>query len=79
VIVTCKRLVEITTAERESAVPEWERRHYREHLEVCGPCRRWVEGFDRTVELLHELPEQTAPEPMRADLLERFRRKSKDA
>jgi hypothetical protein len=74
VIVTCRRLVEIATAEREGALPEWERHHFHEHLGVCGPCRRYIEGFDRTVELLHELPREPAPEATKATLLARFKK-----
>jgi hypothetical protein len=73
VIVTCRRFVEIITAEQEGALPSWEERHFHEHRDVCGPCRRYLEGFERTVELLHELPRERAPEAMREALLARFR------
>ena len=72
-IVTCRRFVEIITAEQEGALPGWEQRHFHEHREVCGPCRRYLEGFERTVELLRELPRERAPEAMRGELLARFR------
>ena len=72
-IVTCRRFVEIITAEQEGALPAWELRHFHEHREDCDPCRRYLEGFERTVELLRELPPERAPEAMRAELLARFR------
>jgi hypothetical protein len=73
VIVTCRRFVEIITAAREDAVPAWERRYFDAHAGVCGPCRRYLEGFDRTLELLHALPGRPAPDAKRAALLARFR------
>jgi hypothetical protein len=73
VIVTCRRFVEIITAEEEGALPGWERKHFDEHREVCDGCRRYLEGFEVTVALLRELPREGAPEMMREELLARFR------
>jgi hypothetical protein len=73
VIVSCRRFVEVITEAREDALPGWERRYFEEHATVCPPCRRYLEGFERTVALLHELPEEPAPEGMREALLARFR------
>jgi hypothetical protein len=73
VIVSCRRFIEAITAEWEGALPGWERKYFHEHGENCAACRRYLEGFGRTVELLGELPAEPAPEPLRADLIDRFR------
>ena len=72
-IVSCRRFVEIITEAREDALPGWERRYFEEHATDCRPCRRYLEGFERTIALLHALPEEPAPQGMREDLLSRFR------
>lgn len=77
-IVNCRRFVESITAAQEGALPAWEHRHFEEHRAVCGPCRRYLEGLEATVELLHELPPAPAPTAMREALLARFRRKDGD-
>jgi anti-sigma factor RsiW len=73
VIVSCRRFVEIITEAREGALPGWERPYFEEHATSCRPCRHYLEGIDRTIRLLHELPEEPAPEGMREALLARFR------
>jgi hypothetical protein len=73
VIVSCRRFVELVTEEWEGAVSSWERKHFHEHRETRDPCRRYLEGFERTVALLLELPREPAPEAMRAALLTRLR------
>ena len=72
-IVSCRRFVEIITEAREDALPGWERRHFEEHATDCRACRGYLEGFEHTIELLHELPEEHAPEKLREALLSRFR------
>ena len=72
-IVSCRRFVEIITEAREDALPGWERRHFEEHATDCRACRGYLEGFEHTIDLLHELPEEPAPDEMRETLLSRFR------
>jgi hypothetical protein len=73
-IVNCRRFVEILTAARERALPEWEEKHFEEHRGHCRMCRSYAEDFERTVELLGDLAPQQAPETLRAELLARFRK-----
>ncbi len=76
-IVTCRRFVEIITADAEGALPSWEKTHFDEHRHVCGPCRRYKEGFESTVTLLHELqvelPNERPSRELMASLLEKLR------
>jgi anti-sigma factor RsiW len=72
-MITCRRFVSIITEEHEGALPPDEQARFDEHRTLCPPCRHYLDGFDRTVELLHELPPEPAPEAMRADILARLR------
>lgn len=76
-IVTCRRFVEIITADAEGALPSWEKTHFDEHRHVCGPCRRYKEGLESTVTLLHEveLPGERPSQELLASLLEKLRAK----
>ena len=72
-IISCRRFVSMLTEAREGTLSPGHQRSFRFHHKVCTWCQCYVDGFDRTVELLHELPPERAPEQMRAELLARLR------
>jgi hypothetical protein len=74
-VITCQRFCSLITEEREGALSFTERAAFHLHRTVCGACRCYEEGLDRTVELLQEEPPEAekAPEGMRAALLARMR------
>ena len=44
------------------------------HMEDCPPCQAFLESLRRTIGLTRDLPGQTLPDDLKAELLEAYRK-----
>ncbi|MGY1631791.1 anti-sigma factor family protein [Geodermatophilus sp. SYSU D01186] len=70
--IACREFVELVTEHLERALPQDVENAIAAHLELCEPCRTYLEQIRRTAAALRSLPDPTLPEPARRRLLEVF-------
>jgi anti-sigma factor RsiW len=59
---TCQELVEVVNEYLEGALPLEDAARFTRHLDMCPPCRHYVEQIRRTISLAGSLrAEQLAP------------------
>jgi predicted anti-sigma-YlaC factor YlaD len=68
----CQELVELVTDHLEGTLAEEVERAIAPHLELCEPCRIYLEQIRGTATALRSLPTPTLPPPARERLLEVF-------
>jgi anti-sigma factor RsiW len=69
---TCAEFVELVTAYLEGTLPGEQRAAFDEHMALCPGCERYLEQFQRTIDLIGELPEESLSSPGRERLLDAF-------
>ncbi len=67
--IACQEFVELVTDHLEGTLPEEVERAIAAHLELCEPCRIYLEQIRRTATALRTLPTPTLPQPARERLL----------
>ena len=67
--IACKEFVELVTEHLEGTLPEGVERAVAAHLELCDPCRIYLEKIRSTATALRRLPDPTLPQPVRERLL----------
>jgi hypothetical protein len=72
--VNCVETLDLMGAALEGSVPGDLRPDFDLHIEHCRVCRVFLEQLTVTVQTLGQLPRPAAPNPRRAELIERFRR-----
>lgn len=70
---TCQQLVEWVTAFLDGALDPRCERLFIDHLARCEGCENYLDQVRRTVCSLGELPNETLPGAVRAELLRAFR------
>lgn len=70
--VACREFVELVTEHLEGTLPERVERAIAEHLELCEPCRLYLEQMRSTARALRGLPQPTLPPVARDRLLDVF-------
>ncbi|MGY1681165.1 anti-sigma factor family protein [Geodermatophilus sp. SYSU D01176] len=76
--IACQEFVELVTDHLEGTLPEDVENAIAAHLELCEPCRIYLEQIRSTAAALRSLPTPTLPEPARKRLLEVFTALHKD-
>jgi anti-sigma factor RsiW len=71
---TCEEFVELVTAYLDDSLPADQRRAFDEHMALCPGCDRYLDQFQRTIDLMGELPEESLSSPARERLLDAFSR-----
>ncbi|HSC76997.1 MAG TPA: zf-HC2 domain-containing protein [Candidatus Acidoferrales bacterium] len=69
---TCKELVDLITDYLEGALPAADRLRFEQHLDLCPPCRTYVEQIRQTIRVAGELNEESLSEDAKALLLRLF-------
>lgn len=72
-MLTCRELTELVTDYLEGAMSLGDRLRFQFHLGMCKHCRAYLRQMRQTIDLLGRLPEEPIPDPVRAELLRRFR------
>jgi anti-sigma factor RsiW len=67
--IACQEFVELVTDHLEGTLPEEVERAVAAHLELCEPCRIYLEQIRRTTIALRTLPGPTLPQAARERLL----------
>jgi anti-sigma factor RsiW len=70
---TCKQLVEIVTEFLEGTLPRETRQRFDAHLNVCAPCRTYLEQMRKTIALTGRLREEDLEPETKNRLLDLFR------
>ena len=70
--IACQEFVELVTEQLEGSLPEEIERAITAHLELCEPCRVYLEQVRSTAAALRTLPISTLPQPARERLLDLF-------
>jgi anti-sigma factor RsiW len=70
--IACQEFVELVTDHLEGTLPEEVERAVAAHLELCEPCRIYLEQIRRTATALRTLPNPTLPQAARERLLAVF-------
>jgi len=76
--VACQEFVELATEHLERTLPQDVENAIAAHLELCEPCRIYLEQIRSTAAAVRSLPTPTLPEPARKRLLEVFTTLHKD-
>jgi predicted anti-sigma-YlaC factor YlaD len=76
--IACQEFVELVTDHLERTLPEEVERAIAAHLELCEPCRIYLDQIRSTTTALRNLSTPTLPEPARKRLLEVFTALHKD-
>ena len=69
---TCKELVDLITDYLEGALPAADRLRFEQHLDLCPPCRTYMEQIRQTIRVAGELNEGSLSEDAKALLLRFF-------
>ena len=69
---TCKELVDLITDYLEGALPAADRLRFEQHLDLCPPCRTYMEQIRQTIRVAGELNEESLSEDAKALLLRLF-------
>ncbi len=77
--VACQEFVELVTDHLEGTLPQEVEQAIAAHLELCEPCRIYLDQISSTTTALRTLPTPTLPEPARERLLEVFTTLHRDA
>jgi len=72
VTIACQEFVELVTEFLEGTLPPTVEQAIAEHLELCDPCRIYLEQTRATATALRGLPSDTLPAPVRERLLQVF-------
>jgi anti-sigma factor RsiW len=72
-IVTCRKLTELITDQKEGKLSQ--RADYSLHLLGCRHCRAYVEQMNLTVEAVKDLPSEPVPGEVHEALLAEFRKR----
>jgi predicted anti-sigma-YlaC factor YlaD len=73
-MVTCREFVELVTDYLEGTLPAEKVALIEEHLDLCEPCRVYLEQIELTARALPDAAEdEPMPDPTRAKLLTIFR------
>jgi hypothetical protein len=70
--IACQEFVELVTEHLEGTLPEPLERAIVEHLELCEPCRVYLEQMKATATALRGLPAPALPPAARERLLHVF-------
>ncbi|MGY1642624.1 zf-HC2 domain-containing protein [Geodermatophilus sp. SYSU D00703] len=70
--IACREFVELVTDHLEGTLPEEVERAIAAHLELCEPCRIYLDQVRTTTTALRTLPHPSLPQPAREKLLEVF-------
>jgi anti-sigma factor RsiW len=70
--IACREFVELVTEQMEGTLPEALESAIAAHLELCDPCRVYLEQMRRTAAALGTLPSPTLPAAARDRVLEMF-------
>ena len=70
--VACQEFVELVTDHLEGTLPQEVERAVTEHLELCEPCRIYLEQIRSTAGAMRTLPRPSLPQPARDRLLDVF-------
>jgi predicted anti-sigma-YlaC factor YlaD len=70
--IACQEFVELVTEHLEGTLAEEFERSIAAHLELCEPCRLYLEQMRSTAAALRTLPTPALPPPARERLLEVF-------
>jgi predicted anti-sigma-YlaC factor YlaD len=70
---TCKEWVEMVTNYLEGRMPFLQRLRFHLHLGMCLGCRNYLQQIRQTIRLMGELPKQSPPPEVQAELVRRFR------
>ncbi len=70
--IACQEFVELVTDHLEGTLPEEVERAVAGHLELCEPCRIYLEQIRRTAKALRTLPTPTLPQAAQERLLDVF-------
>ena len=70
--VACREFVELVTEHLEGTLPEHVDRAIAAHLELCEPCRIYLDQMRSTARALRDLPQPTLPPVARERLLDVF-------
>jgi predicted anti-sigma-YlaC factor YlaD len=77
--IACQEFVELVTDHLEGTLAEEVERAIAPHLELCEPCRIYLEQIRSTTTALRSLPAPTLPPPARERLLDLFSALHRDA
>ncbi len=70
---SCNELVELVTEYLEGSLPETDQVRFEEHLQLCEPCRIYLQHMRQTIRTLGRLPEEAISEHAKQVLLHAFR------
>ncbi|MGY1808663.1 anti-sigma factor family protein [Blastococcus sp. SYSU D00669] len=70
--IACQEFVELVTEHLEGTLPETLERAVADHLELCEPCRVYLEQMRATTAALRTVPAPTLPPAARDRLLDVF-------
>ncbi len=70
--IACQEFVELVTDHLEGTLPEEVEQAIAAHLELCEPCRIYLQQIRSTATALRTLPTPTLPQPARDRLLDVF-------
>jgi anti-sigma factor RsiW len=73
---TCSEVRESLDDLLDDALPPESRQGARVHLRECVECRQSLDRLGYTRRLLHNLPRDTMPHPMKQSLLEALRHRT---
>ena len=72
-MMTCEELTELVTDYMERRLSLWETIRFQFHLGLCGPCREYLGQIETTRATLGHVERIPMAEPVRAEMLNRFR------
>ncbi len=69
---SCKEFVELVTDYLEGRMGSAEAERFDAHMEVCPPCRYYLDQMRSTLDALGRIPEESVSDAARDELLHAF-------
>ncbi len=70
---TCKELADLVTEYLEGKLSPADQQRFEEHMDMCPPCRIYVDQINQTITLTGALKEDDIPVHIQDALLDAFR------
>jgi hypothetical protein len=74
-IISCKTFTHLFGDAGDGELSGFQQASVKLHHTICPYCRSYARGMSATVEALHDLPEEEAPEETKSVVLKRLREK----
>ncbi len=68
---SCKRVVEMLLEYVSKELPDGQHKILEEHFRYCPPCQAYLQSYEATIRMTHELPREA---PLPPEMIEKIKK-----